>query len=123
MVDIILKRAKQLFKSAKGLYERGDFYGVAGLSYQAFECAIIALNRKTDRDIPSHKYRMQKAKEKITLFKDKLNFLWEARNIDFYGNVDPKDPQKELQKEEIKECLDMVEKIIKNVETLLEELD
>ena len=46
-LDLDLKRAKSLLKSAKDLYERGDMAGVAGLAYAAFESAIIALKEMT----------------------------------------------------------------------------
>lgn len=120
MADLMLKRAKQLLKSAVELYDMGDFHGVAGLAYQAFECAIIALNRsKNGKDVPSHVYRRKKAEEKIESCKDKLDFLWEARNIDFYGNANPNEELKELTPKQIEECLLVVSAIVKEVEELL----
>lgn len=120
MADVMLERAKKLHKSAKDLYAQGDLYGVAGLAYQAFECALIALNRKTGgKELTVHKQKLERAKEKIVSFADKLDFLWEARNVDFYGNATPASGQKELTKEEIGECLEVVGKIIAEIEKML----
>ncbi len=121
MADLMLKRAKQLLKSAEELYKMEDLHGVAGLAYQAFECAVIALNRsKNGKDIPSHQYRRKRAEEKIASCKNKLDFLWEARNIDFYGNANPNEELKELSKEQIKECLAIVTSIIEEIEEMLD---
>lgn len=43
MADLDLERAKKLLKSARDLFNKGDVQGVAGLAYQAFESANIAL--------------------------------------------------------------------------------
>ena len=46
MADLDLERAKKLLKSAQDLFNEGDVSGVAGLAYQSFESAIIALLKK-----------------------------------------------------------------------------
>ncbi len=71
MADLDLERAKNLLKSAKVLYERGDMAGVAGLAYAAFESAIIALTKKKNgMDYPSHLLRRERAK--VLLDKDEV---------------------------------------------------
>ncbi len=88
MVDIDMERAKNLLKSAEDLHEQGDLAGVAGLAYAAFESAIMSLTDKINgKDYHSHRLRKERAKEMLSKHEDKMDFLWEVRNIDFYGNV------------------------------------
>jgi len=112
-----LERARKLLKSARDLFEMDDFAGVAGLTYQAIESAIIALtSKKNGKEYTDHVSRRKRAEEVLNLSKQTLRSLWSARNIDFYGNEKTGDEKKELTKEEIKAALTNAEDIIKNVE-------
>ena len=121
MADLDLERAKNLLKSAKDLYEQGDMAGVAGLAYAAFESAIIALiKKKNGMDYPSHLLRRKRAKILlIEKYQDKIDLLWEVRNIDFYGNVKIGSEMREISRAEVEDGLNAVEKIIEEVEKVL----
>jgi HEPN domain-containing protein len=116
-----LERAKALHKSAEMLFKEGDMAGVAGLTYQAFESALMAFNKIVKgKDIPSHKYRMKTAKELYSDHFEEVDFLWEMRNIDLYGNRRPgEDEDVGLQKEKLKKSLASVGDIIEKTEELL----
>ena len=121
MADLDLERAKNLLKSAKDLYEQGDMAGVAGLAYAAFESAIIALiKKKNGMDYPSHLLRRERAKILlIEKYQDKIDLLWEVRNIDFYGNVKIGSEMREISRAEVEDGLNAVEEIIEEVEKVL----
>jgi HEPN domain-containing protein len=122
MADLDLKRAKSLLESAKALYERGDMAGVAGLAYAAFESSIIALTKKKNgTDYPSHLLRRERAKVLLDKYQEKIDVLWEVRNIDFYGNVKIGSKMSELSNDEVKDGLNAVEEIIEEVEKALED--
>ena len=119
-LDLDQKRAKNLLESAKALYERGDMAGVVGLAYAAFESAIIALTKKKNgTDYPSHLLRRERAKVLLDKYQDKIDVLWEVRNIDFYGNVKVGTEMRELSRAEVEAGLNAVEKIIEEVEKVL----
>ncbi len=115
-----IKRAKSLLKSARRLYEEDDLAGVAGLSYQAVESAIIYLseniNGKTSK---GHGERRRRAEQLLNLSRNSLKELWSARNIDFYGNEKIDDAKKELSVKEIGRSLDKAEEIVSLVEEFL----
>ncbi len=122
MVDIDIERAKRLLKSARDLYEQGDIAGVAGLAYTAFESAIIALTRKLNgQDYANHHLRRERAKVLLKKYQDKIDILWEVRNIDFYGNVKIGPKKRELTPNEVEDGLNVVERIIEEVEKILED--
>ncbi|MDP2750731.1 MAG: hypothetical protein Q8O89_07925 [Nanoarchaeota archaeon] len=77
-----MTRAKSLIKSARLLFESEDLTGVAGLSYQAVESAIAELSLQAE----SHTERRKRAEKLLNISKNSLKELWDARNIDFYGN-------------------------------------
>ncbi len=84
MVDLDMDRAKNLLKSAKDLYEQGNLAGVAGLAYAAFESANMTLTDKINgKDYRSHNLRRERAKTLLKKHQDKIDILWEIRNIDF----------------------------------------
>ena len=121
-LDVDPERAKNLLESAKDLYERGDMAGVAGLAYAAFESAIIALTKKKDGiDYPSHLLRRERAKVLLDKYQDRIDVLWEVRNIDFYGNVKIGYETRELSRDEVEDGLNAVEKIIEEVEKVLKD--
>ena len=88
MARIDIDRARKLLRSAEILYETGDYHGVAGLAYQAFESAVMCLIEiENGEDQRSHARRRKRAKQLLSEYGDKIDNLWEIRNIDFYGNV------------------------------------
>ncbi|MEL7672035.1 HEPN domain-containing protein [Methanobacterium sp.] len=122
MVDLDMERARNLLKSAKDLHKQGDLAGVAGLAYAAFESATMTLTSKLNgKDYRSHNMRRERAKTLLKKYQDKIDVLWEIRNVDFYGNVKIGTPKREISQEEIEECLDVVEKVIKDIEKILKE--
>lgn len=118
MAERDLTRAKALLNSAQKLFEEGDLAGVSGLAYQAFESALIAFNKVNGKDVASHSYRMQTAKKLFSEHRDDLDFLWEMRNIDFYGNIKP-GMNAELEKSRVEAALGTVRRIIEKVEVLI----
>lgn len=90
------------------------------MAYAAFESAIIALTkRKNGTDYPSHLLRRERAKVLLDKYRDKIDVLWEVRNIDFYGNVKVGTEMRELSRAEVEDGLNAVEKIIEEVEKVL----
>lgn len=116
MADLNLKRAHALLKSARELYEQGELAGVAGLAYQAFESAMMALAKEKDR--PNHAYRCRLAVELLHTSQESINKLWEARNVDFYGNEKIGQTAREIELSEVEICLNVVEEFILAVENL-----
>lgn len=53
------------------------------------------------------------------LLEYKIDVLWEVRNIDFYGNVKVGTEMRELSRAEVEAGLNAVEKIIEEVEKVL----
>lgn len=77
MVD--LKRAKSLLKSAEGLFQQGDFAGVSGLAYQAFETGIIALSEVLKESSIDHLSRRKRAEELLGVSTEITKKLWRSR--------------------------------------------
>lgn len=122
MARIDLQRARKLLKSAETLYETRDYFGVAGLAYQAFESAVICLIEvKNGEDQKSHATRRRRAKQLLSEYRDKIDNLWDIRNIDFYGNVRLGGDKREISEEEAKDSLDIVGNIIDEIESFVEE--
>jgi hypothetical protein len=122
MVDIDMERAKNLLKSAEDLHEQGDMAGVAGLAYAAFESAIMSLTDKINgKDYHSHRLRKERAKEMLGKHENKMDFLWEVRNIDFYGNVKLGSSKREIFPQEVENGLKCVKEIIAEIEKIINE--
>ncbi len=120
MVEIDLDRAKRLLSSARKLFDLGDYVGVAGLSYQAFESATISLLKiKNGGDRRSHFARRERAKELLISFGDRIDELWEIRNVDFYGNTRIGDEKRTISRDEAEDCLITVEEIMEKIEELI----
>jgi len=120
MVSIDIERAEKLLKSAQDLFEQGDIYGVAGLAYQAFESATIALLKKMNGyDRKSHFSRRKRAKEILKRYRDEIDIIWEIRNIDFYGNIVVGDEKREIEKDEVEKCLDIIREMIEEIKEFL----
>jgi|DewCreStandDraft_2_1066082.scaffolds.fasta_scaffold04169_7 HEPN domain-containing protein len=120
MAHLDLERAERLLKSARSLFDQGDLAGVAGLAYQAFESAIIALSiEQTGVDPGSHTARRQQAEGLVKEGRDKIDLLWEIRNVDCYGNPKPGEPKREVSRAEVEEALRTVEEIIQAVKRAL----
>lgn len=119
MANLDFQRAGKLLKSAWLLYKQGDLSGVAGLAYQALESAIIGLATQIgETNGGTHKDRLEKAKKLLKSGQDKIDFLWKARNIDFYGNVRRFGQKRELTPDEVREVIETVEKIINKIRDL-----
>lgn len=119
MVNIDFQRAGKLLKSAWFLYKQGDLSGVAGLAYQALESAIIGLTTHMgETNGGTHMDRLEKAKKLLKSGQDKIDFLWKARNIDFYGNVRRFEQKRELTSNEVREVIETVEEIINKIRGL-----
>ena len=114
-----MERAKKLLESAEHLYQKGDLAGVAGLSYAAFESAVISLTEKMNgKDYPSHHLRKKRAKELINKYQHQMDLIWEIRNIDFYGNIKIGSRKREISSEEVKDALESVKKIIIEIDKI-----
>ena len=95
---------------------------MAGLSYAAFESAVISLTGKINgKDYPSHKLRKKRAKELIDKYQHQMDLLWEIRNIDFYGNIKIGSQKREISEKEVEEALKSVKKIIVEIEKIISE--
>lgn len=120
MTDGDMKRAKSLLKSAQDLYEKGDMAGVAGLAYAAFESATMALTLKLNgKDYPSHNLRRRRAKDLLKTHQNKIDLLWEIRNVDFYGNIKLGSQKRDISPEEVLDSLNTVKDILDEIESLL----
>jgi len=51
--------------------------------------------------------------------RDKIDLLWEIRNVDCYGNPKPGEPKREVSRAEVEEALRTVEEIIQAVKRAL----
>lgn len=119
MADRDITRAKALLESAEHLFDEGDLAGVAGLAYQAFESAIIAFNKNAkNKDVSSHRNRIETAKRIFSDCSEEIDLLWEIRNIDFYGNIKP-GVDAELNKEKVKSALSSVREMVERIEEML----
>ncbi|MEW5936596.1 MAG: HEPN domain-containing protein [Candidatus Thermoplasmatota archaeon] len=122
MARIDIERARKLLRSAERLFELGDLHGVAGLAYQAFESGIVSLIKiKNGIDQKSHGGRRKRAKELLSKFRDRIDDLWEYRNIDFYGNISMGNEKRGITSQEAKESLDIVKRIIDEIEQFVGE--
>ncbi len=120
MAELDIERAEGLLESARGLFDQGDLAGVAGLAYQAFESAMIALTDVINgTDSGGHAARRVRAKDLLSSHRDKIDFLWEVRNVDFYGNPQLNQPKRKLTNKEVKEALDTVGIISEDIKQML----
>ncbi len=118
MVDLNLKRAKELLKSAEKLFADGDLAGSGGLAYQAFESAVIAVTKfKGEKDYPDHIKRRKRAEQLLKISVETAKKLWAVRNVDFYGNEQIGGEARELEGEEIESSLTEVKKVIEKIES------
>jgi len=70
---------------------------------------MIALTEEVNGADPgSHAARRSRAKDLLRSHQDNIDFLWEVRNVDCYGNPQLNQPKCELRKEEVGEALDTV---------------
>lgn len=120
MADVDWSRGERLLQSARDLLAQGDLAGVAGLAYQAFESALIALTQEINGADPGgHVARRDRAKQLLAEHRDKIDRLWEARNIDFYGNPGLHQPKRELTRAEAEKALDAVTQIFAAAKQML----
>ncbi len=115
-----MERARSLLKSARDLYKQGDLAGVAGLAYAAFKSATMSLTENINgKDYPNHNLRRERVKEILKPHQNKVDKLWEIRNIDFYGNVKLGSPKRKISPREVKEGLKTVEIIVDEIEKII----
>ena len=120
MADVDLARAERLLKSARDLQTAGDLAGVAGLAYQAFESAVIALSLHVDgANGGTHESRRRRAKSLLMQHRRQIDRLWETRNVDFYGNRRALEPKRNLTDVDAQEALKSVEEIIAQVKQMM----
>jgi hypothetical protein len=74
------------------------------------------------KDKPTHAKRRMRAKELLRKYREKIDFTWEARNIDFYGNLRIGEEKRDITKEEVKESLFLIEKMIEEADAILKEI-
>ena len=121
MARIDLERAEALLGTARHSLERGDFAGVAGLAYQAFESAVsYLLGEVNGRDPGTHMGRLRRAKELIRDTRDEVNLIYAMRNIDFYSNVETGGPKLVLTEDETRRALSIAEDFISEIKALLQ---
>jgi len=120
LVDLDLERGERLLRSARTLLAQGDLAGVAGLAYQAFESALIALTRAMDgANAGSHGARRERAKTLLAEHRGKIDLLWEVRNVDFYGNPRLGAPRRALTRSEVDEALGTIEDMFDVIKKML----
>jgi HEPN domain-containing protein len=122
MAEVDLSRAKSLLRSARELFELGETAGVAGLAYQAFESATMFLLEEVNgSDGTTHSSRQARAKALLRRYGGEVDFIWRARNIDFYGNVRLGEKKEELSRDDAKRALSLIGGMLEEVEALIEE--
>lgn len=115
-----LTRGWELFAAAESLVRDENVTGAAGLAYQAFDLAAKALTKAIDGADPgSHRGRMQRAERLLTRHADKLNFLWQIRQKDFYGDVTPGGVEELPQVADVEEALRIVKDILQEIDGAL----
>ena len=116
----LLTRAWDLLRSAQSLVRDGNVTGSAGLAYQAFDLAAKALTQASNgNDAGGHHRRMRRAQRLLTTHADRLDFLWELRQRDFYGDVRPGAGQELPKPEEVEEAVTIVEAILTEIDQAL----
>ncbi len=65
--------------------------------------------------------RKERAKKFLSKYQDELDLLWEIRNIYFYGNVKLGSPKREISRKEVQHGINVVEKVITEIERILED--
>ncbi len=117
-----MERAEELLAAARGILKGGRVVGVAGLSYQAVEAAAVHLIEVVNGHDPGgHAKRAYRATQLLHLCKDEMDRLWEARNIDFYGNVSVGQPKRSITHEEVRTSLEAAERLVRQVKVLVGE--
>jgi len=116
----LLVRAWALLKAAQSLAAEEDIAGSAGLAYQAADLASKALAQAIDGSDPgSHRGRMRRAQQLLNTHTDKLDFLWELRQKDFYGDVSLGGAPGTPSNDEVREALSIVQEILSEIDHVL----
>ena len=122
MGDLTLDRAEKLLSAAREVLEGGHVVGIAGLSYQAVEAAAAHLIKIVNgREPGGHAKRISRATDLLHLCKDELDRLWNARNVDFYGNEFVGEPERRITASEAMESLEIAERLVLQVKRLTKE--
>lgn len=120
MADRDIDRAEGLLRSARTLLNSGDVAGVCGLAYQAFEAAVDALNKHLAGSVAAnHTARRQIATTLLHGRQADIEFLWDARNVDFYGNTMPGAPPQTLAAADVERALRTVAAILDDIRVMI----
>lgn len=115
-----LGRAWELLAAAESLVRDDNLTGAAGLAYQAFDLAAKALTQAIDGADPgTHRGRMRRAERLLTKHTEKLDFLWEVRQKDFYGDVTPGGVQELPEPAQVAAALRIVREILQEIDGAL----
>lgn len=116
----LLSRAWQLLAAAQSLVQERNSTGAAGLAYQAFDLASKALAQAIDGTDPgTHRGRMRRAQRLLTKHTDKLDFLWEVRQKDFYGDTSAGGARALPLDQEVEQALMIVGDILREIDEAL----
>jgi HEPN domain-containing protein len=66
-----------------------------------------------------HSKRIARATELLHVCRAEMDRLWEARNIDFYGNVSVGRPKGHITMMEARDSLETAERLIEEVKSLI----
>jgi HEPN domain-containing protein len=115
----LLERAKAHLASARFLQESGpdDIAGIAGLAFQAVDLAGKVLTAEIDgEDAGSHRARMIRTQEIVRTQQGKLDFLWNIRQRDFYGDDYAGGPASTPTTAQVKRALNIASEIIERID-------
>lgn len=89
---------------------------MAGLAFQAIDLASKALTEAIDGTDPgSHRARMRRVQKLIQADQADLEFLWEIRQRDFYGDVTLGAPRQLPTEEQIRSSLSLAKNLIDRI--------
>jgi len=97
-----------------------EMVGVAGLAFQAVDLATKAIMEAIDgADAGSHRARMQRLTEIVVADQDDLDFLWDIRQRDFYGDPSPGRALDLPAGEQVRQALTLARSIVERIDRAL----
>jgi HEPN domain-containing protein len=118
----LLDRAYALLASAERLGNEGGVAGAAGLAFQALDLAAKALTAAIDgADAGSHRARMARVRELTQAQQSDLDFLWEIRQRDFYGDSSLGAPRDMPTEDQVREALALARSLVERIDHVLRE--
>jgi hypothetical protein len=110
--------------SAERLAGEREVAGAAGLAFQAIDLASKALTEAIDgTDAGSHRARMQRVQQIIQADQAELDFLWEVRQRDFYGDPALGAPRQLPTQEQVRTALSVARKLIDRIDQVMTRSD